>query len=458
MRRFWVWHVIYPLYESVSGRRIRAALKELELSQWARPEALLQLQRKRLRDIVTQAHGHTAWYRRIFDQLGLTPADIRDFPDLERLPVLHKQHIADAPGEFWADNIPLKRRLKTVSGGTTGPALTTWWDAQGRDIAVAALIRGARWAGLRPGEPYAIPYGVPRLPETRRAAWRRRLGCWARNSMYTQSLPASREGLRLSVAEIRSFGAKQIYSCPSYLVEMARTAPSECHALGLGGIITSGETLFPVHRQILEAVFGCRVYDRYGSAELDTVSQECGARPGMLHITAETCWVEIVGTDGRRLPVGETGEIVVTGLVNRAMPLLRYAPGDLGRLVEEPCPCGRILPVMQVVEARMCDMILDVHGQRIPGGFFLYLFRGKPGIREFQLVQREPQSLLVRAVRTPELTEKVLDHCHRIITQVLGAGSRVQFEFVPAIERTGAGKFRYSISTLKHRDTLHYHE
>jgi phenylacetate-CoA ligase len=427
---------------------MRSALKEVERNQTAPPDELFALQQERFRSILHQACHHVPHYRNLFDERSLGPGDIRDFDDLEQLPILRRQQIADAPQDFCADNIPPRRRLKTISGGTTGPGLTTFWDYRGRDMAVAVLMRGARWAGLQPGEPYAIPYGVPSLHGCRREAWLERLNYWGRNVLVTHTLPATADGVSRTLTEIRAFRAKQVYGCPSFLEEMALTAPDACRSLKLRGILTSGEMLFPHQRSAIEEAFGCRVFDRYGSAEVDTVCQECGTQPGHLHISAETCWVEIVDPDGRCVPRGDAGEIVVTSLVNRAMPLIRYSLGDLGRLEEIPCRCGRTLPLMQIVEGRMYDTIIDTQGRRVPAGFLLYLFRGLPGIREVQLVQKEPFSLLVRAVRTPELTDETLDHCRRTITDALGHGSSVHFEFVPVIERTGAGKFRYTISTL----------
>lgn len=448
MHRTLVWHGIYPAFEALTGRRIRSALKEAERNQTAHADELSALQKERLRDILHQAYHHVPHYRRIFDELGLVPGDICGFHDLERLPILRRRQIADAPQSFYADNIPTHLWLSTSSGGTTGPAITTYWDYRGRDLAVGVLMRGARWAGLQPGEPCAIPYGIPPLPLRRRDAWRLKLNCWARNVLVTHTLPAAAEGVRRTLAEISAFHAKQIYACPSFLEEMAFAAPDVCGSLKLRGILTTGEMLFPHQRSVIEAAFRCPVYDRYGSAEVDTVSQECGAQHGLQHISAETCWVEIVDPDGRPVRPGDTGEIVVTSLVNRAMPLLRYALGDMGRLEEAPCPCGRTLPLMRIIEGRMHDRIVDTEGRSIPGGFFLYLFRGLRGIREVQLVQNDPRSLLVRAVRTPELTDDTLDYCRRAITGALGRGSRVRFEIVPAIERTGAGKMRYIISTL----------
>ena len=95
-------------------------------------------------------------------------------------------------------------------------------------------------------------------------------------------------------------------------------------------------------REHIERSFGCPIHQNYGLNEIGLVATRCDA--GRYHVHSEHCIVEIVGPDGRSVAPGETGRLIVTGLNNWAMPLLRYDADDLGTAVEGPCPCGRTLP------------------------------------------------------------------------------------------------------------------
>lgn len=92
----------------------------------------------------------------------------------------------------------------------------------------------------------------------------------------------------------------------------------------------------------IEALLGTRLFPHYGSREMCLGGAvTCQAHEGM-HIRENHIIAEIIGPDGRPLPEGETGELVITTLDMQAMPLIRYRTGDLTRFLPGPCPCGGI--------------------------------------------------------------------------------------------------------------------
>ncbi len=118
-------------------------------------------------------------------------------------------------------------------------------------------------------------------------------------------------------------------------------------------ISLGGEPLDEPSRRYFEKVFGCRVYSCYGANEVGLIAAECTAASG-LHVNADSLIVEVL-KDGQPASPGEQGEIVVTGLLNGAMPIIRYRLGDLGVLSDEICSCGRTLPLLRSVEGRTVD-------------------------------------------------------------------------------------------------------
>ncbi len=104
----------------------------------------------------------------------------------------------------------------------------------------------------------------------------------------------------------------------------------------------TAEQLFPHQKRAIAEAFGCAVANGYGGRDLGFVAHECP--DGGLHVTAEDILVEIVDEDGRVLPKGEKGEIVVTHFASGDFPFVRYRTGDMGTLSEWLCPCGRGLP------------------------------------------------------------------------------------------------------------------
>jgi phenylacetate-CoA ligase len=118
----------------------------------------------------------------------------------------------------------------------------------------------------------------------------------------------------------------------------------------LEALIGVGSQLSPSLRTRLEQTFRIPIHQSYGLNEIGMVAVRCSS--GRYHVHTEHCLVQIVGGDGRPCEPGETGRLLVTGLRNYAMPLIRYDTGDLAQPAFGPCPCGRTLPSFGEIAGR----------------------------------------------------------------------------------------------------------
>ncbi|MDQ2768006.1 MAG: hypothetical protein M3Y30_12720, partial [Gemmatimonadota bacterium] len=146
------------------------------------------------------------------------------------------------------------------------------------------------------------------------------------------------------------------------------------------------------------AAFGGELFDIYGTSETKEIAWEC--HEGSRHINSDVAHVEILDDDGEMLSDGDEGEIVITLLVNHAMPLLRYRTGDRGTLLSHRCPCGRSSLLLGAVSGRDADMLELADGStRSPYQLTMTLER-IPGLAQYQIVQTERDLLRVSAVAT----------------------------------------------------------
>jgi phenylacetate-coenzyme A ligase PaaK-like adenylate-forming protein/predicted nucleotidyltransferase len=143
------------------------------------------------------------------------------------------------------------------------------------------------------------------------------------------------------VESLRHLSGHIVTTMPS----AAELISSRILAAGAGGstvpllVVLSGETVWDRQRETVEAAFDSRVTTLYTLAEVGIVGSECEA--GGYHVEDQVAVVEILDDLGRPTPMGAEGELVVTSLVNRAMPLIRYRTGDRGRWENAPCTCER---------------------------------------------------------------------------------------------------------------------
>src|SRR5207249_2460748 len=156
---------------------------------------------------------------------------------------------------------------------------------------------------------------------------------------------------------------------------------------GVASVLSTGGTLLPAYREAVESVFGLGVVDYYGAGgEGFHLASQCEER-GAYHVHIENSVVEIL-CEGRPAREGETGEVVVTQLDNRAMPLIRYATQDVAVAApQKMCACGRGLPLLASIQGRVPDIVFAPDGSALVVHFFTILFEHLSGVKQFQIYQ-----------------------------------------------------------------------
>jgi phenylacetate-CoA ligase len=203
-------------------------------------------------------------------------------------------------------------------------------------------------------------------------------------------------------------------------------------------------------RQLLTAKYGIEVFSAYQSVEGLKMAWECDAHQGY-HINADHYPIRIVGPNGQDVADGETGEIVMSNLVNRGTVLLNYRTGDLAARIDAPCTCGRGLPRIGWIEGRATDVQMSTDGRRVAPGAVSGVIWSLGGAWQWQLVQQAPDHLLVRLCLAPNadlerLTAGIAERAHT----ELGADMRVTVVTMDEIPRTPAGKLRQVVNLVTH--------
>ena len=206
-------------------------------------------------------------------------------------------------------------------------------------------------------------------------------------------------------------------------------------------MIATSEVLAPPQRVLLEEVFGAPVLVEYGCGELGPIAYDCEL--GTLHLLTPDVVVEILKPDGAPAGPGESGEVVVTDLNNRAMPLVRYRLGDFG-VPGAGCRCGRGLPTLERIWGRAYDFIGTPDGKRYHGEFFMYLFedlrREGSGVQGFQVTQDGPATIEIAIVTPGSLEPRRESAIRALVREQLGIEARIVR--VDVIERSASGKMQ----------------
>ena len=195
-------------------------------------------------------------------------------------------------------------------------------------------------------------------------------------------------------------------------------------------VLGAAEALHAHQRELLQRVFGAPAYDTYGCREVMLIAAECEAHDG-LHINTDHLHVEF-HRDAAALQAGQQAdgpaELVITDLHNDGMPLMRYLNGDLGTPGGRTCACGRHLPKLAKVDGRKLDALRLRDGRLVPGEYIVYVFLPVTGVKQYQVVQRELDALLVRLVPDAGYDPAVHDLIRAGIHKLTGDGVRIEFD------------------------------
>jgi phenylacetate-CoA ligase len=442
-------NVIYPLYKTLKGDTVLDRLKELESHERVSPEELQRIQWDGVRRFLEYIVTHVPFYRDLFSQLDLQPGDIRSPADFLDLPLLTKDIIREA-GSRMITQEKGKSGVPLSTSGSTGEPLFFRVDADAGPTRRACAIRSFHWMGIDIGDRQARIWGSYfGVPSLRRAIDAAKM--YFNNIIELSAFNMSDEVMHRYVARLRHFRPQLLEGFPSALTVFAEFCRNHrVTDIRPRSIRASGEKIYPHQRELLESVFGCPVYEGYGTNEFSTMAHQCEERKG-LHMLTDLFYLEVLHETGRPAEPGEVGEIVVTDFTNRYMPFLRYRTGDLAVLAGAPCPCGRTLPLLDHIEGRTFDVVVSPEGRTAGGFFWTYLSRAVPGIKRYQIEQRDPGGVTFHLVPGPDWKDEYRQVLEEKIKANMGANFKVEFDLVDDIPVPPSGKFRFIVSRIEER-------
>jgi phenylacetate-CoA ligase len=442
---------IIQLYQIVTGRRFLTRLDELNRIQWLTRNELKALQQKKLHRLLSYAYQYVPYYRRLFAQVSFRPDDVLANPDsFRKVPILTKALIrANFDALLTTESTRRAQMGHLTTGGSTGHPLIFMQDPSFRDYVTADIHRHLGWAGWELGQIHAYIWGA-NFEIAASQTLRVKLMNWTLNRFVTNAYVLSEESMGAFAAQIRRYRPRILFGYPSSLYRFTEfVRDHNLDDIRFDAIFASAEVLYPAQREFIEEIFDGRMFDRYGTRELGGISCECQAHTG-LHASIDNNYIEIIKDLDSNQPAnrGETGHVIVTNLNNYGMPFIRYSVEDMGAWsLRGDCPCGRQLPLMDLVQGRRIDMFKTRDGRSVWGGFASPLF-GIPGVERFQLVQKSVDLVVARIVRNGELDRARLATIERTVKTALGDQVKVKFEFPDEIPVLDSGKYRYAISEM----------
>ena len=397
------------------------------------------LQRQRMnrmhliRELLVHAYREVDLYRMKLDSAGVDPVAVSYPRSFERVPITSKHELRDGfPHRQLARSSRGSFLRYSNTSGTTGRPLLLIQDIRDISYKYASILRSRALAGVDPmsSQVRLTPNECqPCLPDG--------------SSPFggSSSLPGDESG---SLSSMFVFLEKQVVlplfhqrqmlepfwaigspggrvDYDSYLGQLHAAEPEvlsiyPLYALLLARHIERNRLDPPRIRQLIDfsaglatpkmtafisEIFGVRTAQSCGGCEFARYAASCPDDPNRMHIAENYAYVEAVRPDGTLAVPGELGNILVTSLHSRAMPIIRLEPGDVGRLFDEPCACGRRSRRLQH-GGRIQSLIRNADGRWVTGAELWDAVLFTPGVELFQLQQKDEMHYEIRVIESPD--------------------------------------------------------
>ncbi len=386
------------------------------------------------------------YYRDLFARIGFDPDSlVRDPKFLNDIPFLTKDIIRSEGERLLRDDHATHRKHQAKTGGSTGPSAHIFYDQEAADWSSAVTRHAREQVGAGPMR--SELHFASKFPE--QFPWQGRMRehvkCIANNRyniFFSTFDPAELEQIWQRIRAIRPY---LVHGHPSTLYQLALHVEAK-HGGGRAFKVfeSSGELLENKQREAIARVFGCRVIDRYGLAEIGVTAYQTDPLASGLLVFDPFAWPEIVpaenGADLSPFDGAETGELVFTALKNRMMPLIRYRPGDMATLRETPEGF-----VIEQIVGRVHDVI-EIAGQRLPTHYVQDVLDRVGAVKEFQIEVRGGRPTF-RIVAEPGIDR---DAFRNRVASWWGDAVDIEFIESNALRLQGwRGKFRHLVSSAE---------
>lgn len=345
---------ISPLHTWIAAELGQAANAELNLA------SLRALQLERLNHTLAHASANSPFYKQqLQNGQACTLASLQN---LTELPFTSADDLRQQGLQMLGVSQSAIERVVTLeSSGTTGAAKRLYFT--GEELArTQAFFRLGMGPYLAPGDrvlillPGELPASAGNLLAT---------------ALQPLEVDCQTEGIVTDPGRCATLLAEENFACvvgiPVQVLSVLRHPKASRIARGrIRSVFLTSDYVPAALVAEIRRQWGCPAFNHYGMTELAlTGGVECQALDGY-HLREPDLYFEVVDpVDGRPLAIGETGEVVVTTLTRKGLPLIRYRTGDLARFVDGPCPCGSNLPRLSKLQGRIVQHLNIGAGQQL---------------------------------------------------------------------------------------------
>lgn len=426
-------------------KRVRQlSLDEIKKIQW-----------KRLKDLLNYAYNNTDFYKDYFESVNLTPELIKTPSDILKLPITEKQDYTKNFNKIISKNVTKKDYVIATTSGSTGEPFKHYVDLKKEQVNTEmAFILNKESMDIKPFEknnelmilfrPHKEVIDFRTIPKK----------IWKNRIIYTffpeflgiRGYTITKENTPYLVDLIKNNKIVGIYGIASSILNLAQFIDNK-DILKLKYIITIGEELLDYQREYISTVFNCPVFMDYGSSECMRMGFECKNQKGF-HMDIYNYYFEFF-EDKQTMETNKIYNLIVTNLNNYVFPFIRYKTSDAVILSDENCNCGNNFPMVKKIIGRNIIGFTTPNGRRLSSvdfaAFFEHYHKHTEAVRQFQIIQKDKNNLLIKIVPTVTCNEKNKKDIEDQLSNLVEKSMKIEVVPVEKIKPEQSGKTKILI-------------
>lgn len=432
----------YQLKALRSSNR-KAYLEDISIKDKWSKEQIHAFQQQKLKETLEYAINHVPFYREMWKSIKQNYPDKNPL-DINNWPVLEKDTIRNNPELFISDEVKKSELTHMPTSGTSGKPMNFWLSQFTLSYWYAMYEHRIKvWNGVSDKDRWANIGGqlICAINQKKPPFWTWNFGM---KQLYLSSYHITPENVPSYIEALKKYKITYLLGYVSSIYNLANEGLKQGLKLPkFKVVITNAEPLYAHQKETIEKAFSCVAIETFSACEFSFGSNQ--NMEGHMYIWPEAGFVEVLDENGNIKPSGK-GQLIITGFLNKAMPLIRYKLGDTATL--NTGQKGSLnYDYFEEITGRTDDMVVTIDGKFV--GRLDPVFKSNINIKESQIIQEDYSKFTIKLVPDKGFSEKDIDSITERLKDRVGKEIEVNFEIIDQIPRGANGKFKAVVSKIK---------
>lgn len=424
----------------ITGSKIINNLNEIKRIENFNKEQIKEYQDEKLKKILLHAYKNVPYYTKVLVKSKVIVNGEVHLENFNKIPILTKDIMRKEGNNLYSKDYQTRKPFENTSGGSTGEPVRFIQDKNFYEWMVATKLYYFHMAGKELGEKELKLWGSERDILEGTIGIKDKLMNFLYNRRFLNSFRMTQENMKEYLEEINRFKPIVIWAYVDSIFELAKyIEENNLKVYSPRAIISAAGNLTNDIRAEIERVFGCKVFNAYGTREVGDIASEKEPKKGLI-IYDWFQYLEVIKS-----------KIIITNLENYSMPFIRYEIGDLGELGEN----DNNFNILKSISGREMEVFKNSRGDILTPEYFIHMIGvvfNDGSIRKFQIIQNKIDKITIKAILNKSKgdfnkTMKTIEE--KVIKSLMGNNCKIEWEIVKDIPKTKSGKYLYTISEIR---------